>query len=85
MPSTPACLPDRARELLAPLVRGPVDNWVALGAAGALTGPVARGDELTVARQRAAVAAAHPELVALWDALVTRTRRLAGAEREMTA
>ena len=76
--------PARARELLAPLVRGAVDNWVALGAAGALTGPIARGDELTVARQRAAVATAHPELVALWDALVARTRRLAGAE-EMTA
>ncbi len=74
--------PERARELMAPLVRGAVDNWVALGPARALTGPVARGDEVTVARQRAALAAGHPELVALWDAMVARARALARARSE---
>ena len=44
----------------------------------ALTGPVARGDDATVARQRDAVAEAAPELLALFDALVERTRALAG-------
>ena len=40
-------------------------------------GPVARGDEATVAAQRAAVADAAPELLALFDALAERTRELA--------
>ena len=69
--------PDEARALLAPLVRSTVENWAALGPERALTGPVARGDEATVARQRAAVAEAAPELLALFDALVERTRALA--------
>jgi predicted short-subunit dehydrogenase-like oxidoreductase (DUF2520 family) len=67
------------REALAPLVRATVENWVALGPERALTGPVARGDEPTVARQREAVAARTPELTALFDALVEATRTLAAA------
>ena len=39
-----------------------VENWAAHGAGRALTGPIARGDEATVARQRAAVAERTPEL-----------------------
>jgi predicted short-subunit dehydrogenase-like oxidoreductase (DUF2520 family) len=69
------------RELLAPLVRAAVENWVRLGAADALTGPVARGDEATVDRQRAAVAERTPELLPMYDALVESTRALAGAVR----
>ena len=65
------------RDALVPLVRGTVDNWSALGARAALTGPIARGDEDTVARQRAAVADAAPDLLPLWDALATGTRALA--------
>lgn len=70
-----------AREDLVPLVRATVDNWAASGATRALTGPVARGDELTVARQRQAVAERAPELLGLFDALVETTRTLAGAAR----
>jgi predicted short-subunit dehydrogenase-like oxidoreductase (DUF2520 family) len=65
------------RAQLVPLVRATVDNWAALGPERALTGPVARGDEPTVARQRAAVAERAPELLALFDALVGATRSLA--------
>jgi predicted short-subunit dehydrogenase-like oxidoreductase (DUF2520 family) len=65
------------RELLVPLVRATVDNWAALGAEHALTGPVARGDEQTVAAQRAAVEERAPELLELFDVLVGRTRALA--------
>jgi predicted short-subunit dehydrogenase-like oxidoreductase (DUF2520 family) len=65
------------REALVPLVRQTVENWSRLGAARALTGPVARGDEETVARQRAAVAERAPELVALFDELLAATRELA--------
>ena len=43
----------------------------------ALTGPIARGDEATVARQRAAVAERAPELLPLFDALAEATRELA--------
>jgi predicted short-subunit dehydrogenase-like oxidoreductase (DUF2520 family) len=68
------------RELLVPLVRATVDNWAALGAERALTGPVARGDDATVARQRAAIAERTPELLRLFDALVDATRELAAAK-----
>src|SRR3712207_7155894 len=39
------------REVLVPLVRATVENWASLGPERALTGPIARGDEATVARQ----------------------------------
>jgi predicted short-subunit dehydrogenase-like oxidoreductase (DUF2520 family) len=65
------------REALAPLVRAAVETWVALGAERALTGPIARGDEETVARQRAAVEERTPELLGMWDAMVGATRELA--------
>ena len=58
------------RELLAPLVRATVENWVAQGPERALTGPVARGDQQTVQRQRGAIAERAPELLPLFDALV---------------
>jgi predicted short-subunit dehydrogenase-like oxidoreductase (DUF2520 family) len=64
------------RSALVPLVRATVENWAAAGSR-ALTGPIARGDEETVQRQRDAVAAAAPELLALWDALTASTRALA--------
>ena len=71
------------RELLVPLVRATVENWARLGPERALTGPVARGDEATVARQRAAIDEIAPDLVPLFDELVTATRALAAAgERE---
>lgn len=65
------------REALLPLARAALENWGRLGPA-ALTGPVARGDVGTVAGHRAAVAERAPELVALLDALVAATQRLAG-------
>ena len=68
--------PEDARELLAPLVRRTVDNWAALGAEAALTGPVARGDEATVAGQRAAIEERAPDLLETFDALVAASRVL---------
>jgi predicted short-subunit dehydrogenase-like oxidoreductase (DUF2520 family) len=66
-----------ARRMLGPLVRTTVENWIALGPERALTGPVARGDQGTVAAQRAAIAAERPQLEPLFDALVERTEALA--------
>jgi predicted short-subunit dehydrogenase-like oxidoreductase (DUF2520 family) len=65
------------RAALAPLVRATVENWAVAGARASLTGPIARGDEDTVRRQRAAVADAAPDLLPLWDALAEATRNLA--------
>jgi predicted short-subunit dehydrogenase-like oxidoreductase (DUF2520 family) len=67
------------RELLAPIVRATVENWAARGADGALTGPIARGDDETVARQRAAVAERTPDLLPLFDAMVDATRAAVAA------
>jgi predicted short-subunit dehydrogenase-like oxidoreductase (DUF2520 family) len=69
------------RELLEPLVRATIENWARLGSGRALTGPVARGDSETVARQRAAVAQRAPELLELFDALTGATERLAASTR----
>jgi predicted short-subunit dehydrogenase-like oxidoreductase (DUF2520 family) len=70
-----------SRELLAPLVMSTVGNWLRLGTREALTGPVARGDEETVERQRAAIAERAPELLDLFDVMVDHTRELAGRSR----
>lgn len=70
------------RELLVPLVRASVENWARLGPERALTGPVARGDETTVARQRAAVEEAAGDLLPLFDALVDATRGLSAREAQ---
>jgi predicted short-subunit dehydrogenase-like oxidoreductase (DUF2520 family) len=65
------------RAMLVPLVRATLDNWASLGAERALTGPVARGDELTVSKQRTAVQQRAADLLPLFDALVDATRGLA--------
>jgi predicted short-subunit dehydrogenase-like oxidoreductase (DUF2520 family) len=64
-------------------VRAAVDNWARDGGAVALTGPVARGDEETIARQRRAVTDHSPRDVELFDALVAATRRLAVGEGDL--
>ena len=72
--------PQQARQLLVPLLCRTVDNLAELGPEDALTGPVARGDDATVAAQRQAVADQAPELLDLFDLLVRHTRVLAGAK-----
>jgi predicted short-subunit dehydrogenase-like oxidoreductase (DUF2520 family) len=69
------------RTILVPLARAALENWAASGAPAALTGPIARGDASTVARQRAAVIERAPELLPLFDALCDRTRVIADRPR----
>lgn len=69
-----------ARELLAPLVLRTAANWSERGA-GALTGPIARGDEATVAHHLAALRETAPELIELYEALAERTRALGEVDR----
>jgi predicted short-subunit dehydrogenase-like oxidoreductase (DUF2520 family) len=64
------------RELLAPLVLRTAANWAERGP-GALTGPIARGDEATVERHLAALRETAPELIPLYEALAERARQLA--------
>jgi predicted short-subunit dehydrogenase-like oxidoreductase (DUF2520 family) len=66
------------RRHLARLAQSALENWTRLGEA-ALTGPIARGDEATVQRQRDAVIRAAPDLVDLWDTLARSTRGMAKA------
>ena len=72
------------RALLGPLVEATVKNWLALGPERALTGPIARGDEATVARHQEALRRTAPELLDLYSALAERARAIASqpAERE---
>ena len=71
-----------ARDLLAPIVRQSIENWQARGAQSALTGPIARGDLATVARQREA--AVREGLDALFDALAEATREILDEDRVST-
>ena len=66
------------RAQLAPLVLATAEQWARLGPEAALTGPIARGDEGTVERHRAAIAERTPELLPVWTELAAVTRAVAG-------
>jgi predicted short-subunit dehydrogenase-like oxidoreductase (DUF2520 family) len=70
-----------ARELLAPLVLRTAANWSERGAA-ALTGPIARGDEATVAGHLEELAESAPQLLETYRALAVRARDIAPEARE---
>jgi len=73
------------RAVLVPLVRAAVEAWARDGGELALTGPIARGDHETVARQRAAVAERTPDLLEVFDALAAATARLAARDGVVAA
>lgn len=60
---------DDALRMMEPLVRETLDNVFALGTAGALTGPIARGDVEVVRRQLEALAAGDPHIAAVYSSL----------------
>jgi predicted short-subunit dehydrogenase-like oxidoreductase (DUF2520 family) len=66
-----------ARELARPLATETLANVFRLGPETALSGPIARGDATTVARQQAAVEAWDPAAGALYEALAAATWALA--------
>jgi predicted short-subunit dehydrogenase-like oxidoreductase (DUF2520 family) len=66
------------RAQLAPLVLATAEQWARLGPEAALTGAIARGDEGTVERHRAAIAERTPELLPVWTELAEVTRAVAG-------
>lgn len=63
-----------SRDDLLPLVRATVENWARLGP-DALTGPIVRGDEATVAKHRQALLERAPDLLGLYDSMAEVTRR----------
>jgi predicted short-subunit dehydrogenase-like oxidoreductase (DUF2520 family) len=69
------------RSILVPLVRAALENWAAQGAPDALTGPIVRGDDATVARQRDAIAVRAPELLDMFDVMCERTRAIVERQR----
>jgi predicted short-subunit dehydrogenase-like oxidoreductase (DUF2520 family) len=70
---------ERPRDILAPLVLRSAANWAESGRE-ALTGPIARGDEGTVARHLEALRRQAPQLLPLYEALAARTRAVARGE-----
>jgi predicted short-subunit dehydrogenase-like oxidoreductase (DUF2520 family) len=73
--------PDVARELARPLASETLANVLRMGAQSALSGPIARGDEATVARQQAAIQAWDAPTGDLYEALANATRDLARRKR----
>lgn len=72
---------DVARELAQPLAQESLSNVFRMGAAEALSGPIARGDYATVQRQQAAVSAWDADSGTLYGALVPPTAALAARKR----
>lgn len=70
-----------ARELAQPLASETLANVLRLGPAAALSGPVARGDFATVARQHEALKSWDAPTAELYDALVDATTALAARKR----
>lgn len=63
--------------VLGPLIRTAVENSLTLGPKTALTGPIVRGDDGTVASHLEQLKQHHPDLVALYQQLGLKTVNLA--------
>jgi predicted short-subunit dehydrogenase-like oxidoreductase (DUF2520 family) len=77
-----------AATMIEPIVRQTVHNVFRLGTAGALTGPIARGDDGVVLHHLAALQSSEPRLAALYRELGTIAldlARLQGVEAEPLA
>lgn len=69
--------PDVALQLMEPLVRETINNIFSKGPAQALSGPIARGDFTTVAKQQQALAQWRPDYAALYEVFTPLTAALA--------
>jgi predicted short-subunit dehydrogenase-like oxidoreductase (DUF2520 family) len=72
---------DRALPALLPLMRSAMENLSRLGPAGALTGPVARGDAAVVARQARALTGEARQVYRLLSSRLLALAKLKPAER----
>ena len=62
------------------LVKSSIENVEASGPAAALTGPAARGDEVTIERHRNALAERLPDELEAYDSMLALARELAGQQ-----
>ena len=69
--------PAQGRKMLAPLMRQSLENCLQLGEVEALTGPVARGDAVTVQRHLEAIGEVSPAVASLYRILSLKTLELA--------
>jgi predicted short-subunit dehydrogenase-like oxidoreductase (DUF2520 family) len=80
---------EAASQMIEPIVRETVDNVFRSGTVQALTGPVARGDDLVVARHLEALVASDAQITAIYRALagvaVDLAREKGSAEDEALA
>ncbi|MBE0596962.1 MAG: DUF2520 domain-containing protein [Desulfuromonadales bacterium] len=74
-----------AFRLVAPLLRGTLNNVSVLGPEGALTGPIARGDLRTVEKHLQALAQLPPEFTEIYRVLGNKTAQLAERRGSLTA
>lgn len=70
---------EAARAALVPIIRGTIENIVRAGAAGALTGPVARGDSATVRKHLDVL---PPDEAALYRALGSAALNIARLDKD---
>jgi predicted short-subunit dehydrogenase-like oxidoreductase (DUF2520 family) len=71
---------ETALQILAPILRGTVENILALGTTEALTGPIARGDVSVIERQIRTLEQWNPEIAALYRKLGRATADLSGKQ-----
>lgn len=74
---------DEALQLFLPLVRTTLENIARQGTLAALTGPLSRGDEKTIAAHLGALEAHAPDLLPVYRALGTATLALVAARGEL--
>ncbi|MGH2907089.1 MAG: DUF2520 domain-containing protein [Solirubrobacterales bacterium] len=70
------------REDLRAIASQALENWLSLGAEQALTGPIARGDFVTLERQRQAVGRFEPDLLEAFDEFADATSQLADTRNQ---
>jgi predicted short-subunit dehydrogenase-like oxidoreductase (DUF2520 family) len=60
---------DAASQMIEPIVRETIENVLRAGTARALTGPIARGDDVVVARHLESLDASNPQIAAVYRVL----------------
>lgn len=73
--------PKEALDMMEPLMRGTMESVLRVGPMQALTGPIARGDEVTVTKQSEALSNWDLHTAKVYDQLANATRALAARKR----
>ena len=76
---------EQALEAIIPLIRGTVANIKALGVPAALTGPIDRGDLVTISGHLEALERSAPEILPIYRALARETARVAEEKGGLSA